>query len=256
MFFTTLLKTSIKSSVSKRGAFLLEVSFIIANNLLFFALWWIFFQRFEEIASWKLPQMTALIAISSGAFGLTQVFFGGVKQISYLILSGDLDAFMVQPQNILLHIIGSKSFAKGWGHIATALLLTFFGGFTTLYTFPLALLCMVLGSLLFTSLAIIAYSLPFWFGPIEDVIKKYYESILLFSFYPTHLYHGFLKIIMFSVIPAGIIGTIPVELLQNFSFLNLLLLLGSTSIFVGLAYLLFNLGLKKYESGNQFGVRN
>lgn len=256
LFFTELVKTSIKSSISQRGAFLIETSFILANNLLFFALWCIFFSRFGEIATWKLPQMTALLAIGSGAFGLTQVFFGGVKKISHLILSGDLDSFMIQPQNILFHIIGSKSFAKGWGHLLTALLLVLFGGFTTIYTFPLAILCMILGSLLFTSIAVIAFSLPFWLGQVEDVTKKYYESILLFSLYPTHIYRGFFKIIMFSIIPAGIIGTIPVELLREFSFLNLFLLLGITAIFAGSAYVFFNLGLKKYESGNQFGVRN
>jgi ABC-2 type transport system permease protein len=60
---------------------------------------------------------------------------------------------------------------------------------------------------------------------------------------------------MFTLIPAGIIGYIPVELLRNFSWLNLVILVSSSIVFFALAFVVFRLGLKRYESGNQFGMR-
>lgn len=256
VFWSHLFKMSLKASASQKGVFLTECFLIIANNLLFFSLWWIFFQRFQGVGAWTFQDMTALIAIGSGAFGLAQIGFGGIKKISYLILSGELDSFIIQPQNILLHVAGSKSFAKGWGHLMTGLLLTLFGGFATPLTIPLALLCMLFASFIFASVGVIAYSLPFWLGSIESVSKKYYESLLLFSMYPTHIYSGALKIIMFTLLPAGLIGTIPVELLRDFSIFKLLLLIGSSVSFIALAFFIFNAGLKRYESGNQFGIRS
>ena len=256
IFWSHLLKMSLKSAISQKGVFLTECALIILNNLLFFFLWWIFFQRFQEVGEWTFQDMTALIAISSGAYGFMQIGFGGIKKIAYLILTGNLDSFLIQPQNILVHVIGSKSFAKGWGHVMTATLLTIFGGFATPLTMPLAFLCMFLGSFIFASIGVIAYSLPFWMGSIESVSKKYYESLLLFSMYPTNIYSGILKVVMFTLIPAGLIGSIPIELLRDFSIFKLLLLMGSAVSFIALAFFIFNTGLKRYESGNQFGIRS
>lgn len=60
---------------------------------------------------------------------------------------------------------------------------------------------------------------------------------------------------MYTLIPAGVIGTIPVELLRHFSWSRLAILLSSTLIFCLLAIWVFGRGLKRYESGNQFGTR-
>src|SRR5262249_14604267 len=130
-FFLALLRTSIRASISVRGAFLLESLLMIANNLVFVLMWWIFFRQFREIAGWTLKDMIALNAIGMGAYGLMQICFGGVKQLSRIVLNGDLDPFMTQPKDLLIHLIGSKSLSKGWGHLMTAAILLIIGNLTT-----------------------------------------------------------------------------------------------------------------------------
>ncbi len=255
-FFCHLVTMSLKASLHSKKALLIESLTILANNLIFLSCWWIFFKRFEEVDGWSLTDMTALIAITSGAFGLMQVFFGGIRKIPHLIVSGELDSFMMQPQSILLHIAGSKSFAKGWGHILSAVLLMIYGDFTTPYTLPLIVISMVFGSLVFSSIGIIAYSLPFWFKSGEALSKRYYESFMFLSIYPTHIYTGLIKIILFTILPAGVIGTLPVELLRSFSLEKLFVFIGISIGFTNLSFLLFNLGLKRYESGSQFTLRS
>ena len=76
--------------------------------------------------------MMILMAVGTGGYGLMQICFGGVRNLSKIIISGDLDPFMTQPKNLLLHIAGSKSFSKGWGHLMTAVILIVFGGIATL----------------------------------------------------------------------------------------------------------------------------
>ena len=135
----------------------------------------------------------------------------------------------------------------------TSALLIVLGGL--ILDLPLILLGMICGCLVFVSIAIIAHSLVFWMGSVEALSRRYFESLYLFALYPTNIYSGVLQLIMFTVIPAGIIGYIPVELVRSFSWEKLLLLVGSSVGFFGLSFWVFYRGLKRYESGNQFGIR-
>lgn len=216
-------------------------------------MWWIFFLQFNDIGGWKINDMAASMAILTGAYGLTQICFGGVKNLGLIILNGDLDPFMTQPKNLLLHLAGSKSRSKGWGHLMTSLILIILSGL--IKALPLILTLTISGCLIFISLAVIIHSLTFWLGSIESVSQKYLDSLFVFALYPTNIYSGLLQLIMFTVIPAGLIGYLPVELLREFSWLRLIIILGSSAAFTALAFFIFHLGLKRYESGNQFGMR-
>jgi ABC-2 type transport system permease protein len=252
-FFLALIKLSICASIGQRAAFLVECVLMIFNNLVFVALWWIFFQRFDEIGGWTMTDMIALNAVGLGAYGLMRICFGGVMQLSKMILHGGLDLFMTQPKNLLLHLLGAKSFPKGWGHLMTMGILVIVG---KLYgSIPLFLVGMVTGAIVFTAIGVIAHSLVFWLGPVDNVCKKYCESLYLFALYPTNIYAGLLQVVMFTLLPAGVITYLPVELIRSFSWGRLLGLIGAAASFILLAFAVFYLGLKRYESGNQFKVK-
>ena len=255
LFFIHLLRTSIKASISKRGAFLIESALMIANNLIFLSIWWIFFRRFNHVAGWDFNDMIILMAVGTGGYGLMQICFGGVRNLSKMIPSGDLDPFMTQPKNLLLHIAGSRSFSKGWGNIMTTVTLIVLGGITAPKIIFLILIAMLTSCLVYTSFNIIAHSLPFWMGSVEGLSKKYCDALFLFALYPTNIYSGILQIVMFTLIPAGVIGYLPVELIRHFSWVQLFFLLGSSICFLAIAFFVFYTGLKKYESGNRFGTR-
>lgn len=254
-FFLYLLRTSIRSSISIRVVFIFECLLMIANNLIFFSMWWIFFLQFNDVAGWKINDIAASMAILSGAYGLSQICFGGIKNLGVIILNGDLDLFMTQPKNLLLHLAGSKSLSKGWGHLMTTVILVVLGGFISGPKLLLLFCTVVSGCLILTSFGIIIYSLTFWIGSFETVAKKFMDSLFLFALYPSNIYSGLLQLVMFTLIPAGLIGYLPVELFRSFSWIKMGVLLGSSAGFLALAFLIFRLGLKRYESGNQFRMR-
>jgi ABC-2 type transport system permease protein len=179
-----------------------------------------------------------------------------VRQLSRTIVQGDLDPFMTQPKNLLIHLIGSRSLAKGWGHILTTFVLLFLEGLFNVQTAALVTIGVICGCLVFASMSVIAHSLAFWIGPVESLAQKYSDSLFVFALYPTHIYSGLLNLAMFTLIPAGIIGYLPVELVRNFSWFRLSILLLSTLTFWAIAFEVFHLGLRRYESGNQFGGRS
>lgn len=253
-FFFALLHTSIRASISLRGSFLLESIFMIGNNLIFLAIWWVFFRAFKSVGGWDFDDMVALMAIASGSYGLSKICCGGVKELGRMIATGNLDPFMTQPKNLLLHLVGAKSYSKGWGALMSSFILFFLGGKTTLGHLPLILFFILNGCLILAATGVIAHSLAFWLGSIESLSKKYCDSLYLFVHYPVNIYSGFIQVIMFTVFPAGIIGYLPVELLRHFSWINALIILSSSCLFVALAFFVFYRGLKKYESGNHFGI--
>ncbi|MFZ4772965.1 MAG: ABC-2 family transporter protein [Chlamydiia bacterium] len=224
LFFLALLQTSIRSSISIRGAFILESILMIGNNLIFFSMWWIFFEQFNDIGGWQINDMAASMAMLSGAYGLSNICFGGTRTLGLMIKNGDIDPFMTQPKNLLLHLASCKSRSKGWGHLMTTFILLSIGGFKAAML-PLILTLIVSGTCVITAFGIIMYSLNFWFGSIERVSNRFLDSLFVFALYPTNIYSGVLQLMMFTVIPAGLIGYLPVELLRSFSWLKLGILL-------------------------------
>lgn len=228
---------------------------MVFNNLIFLLMWWIFFRQFKEISGWTMTDMIALNAIGMGGYGMMLICFGGIRQLARIILQGDLDPFMTQPKNLLIHLIGSKSFSKGWGHLMTTLILIFLGKLTSPITIGLILIGILCAGLVFSAIGIIAHSLVFWLGAVERVSKNYCDSLFLFALYPTNIYSGALQLVMFTLIPAGLIGYLPVELLRSFAWSKLAILLASSVGFFALSFVIFYQGIKRYESGNQFGTR-
>lgn len=255
IFYWYLISMSLKASISLRWNFLFEMFLMIINNLIFFSMWWIFFRQFNDLNGWQLRDVATLMAIGTGAYALRQILFGGIKGLAREITSGGLDIYMTQPKNLLLHILGSRSYPKGWGHLSTAVLLILFAGLTEPYTITMIIVGMICGCMVFVSMAIISYSLTFWLGQIETLAHKYCDSLFLFALYPSNIYTDVLRIMMFTVLPAGLISYLPVELVREFSWINFLIVIGGAFSLWTFSFWLFHQGLKRYESGNQLGLR-
>ena len=250
-FFFSLVATSIRASVSLKLAFFIELALNIGNNLIFFLIWWIFFDKFDTVGNWNFDDVLVMMAIVRGGYGLARICCGGSKVLAEKITTGGLDPYMTQPKNLLLHLLGSESQSKGWGHILSAVIL-FFLADLHLTQLPMILVGVLCGGLLFTAIATIAHSLCFWFGGVGEVSKKYVDSIFLFVHYPVNIYSGLMQVFMFTILPAGVIGYLPVEVVKRFSWGMLFALVGATGIFVALAFFIFYRGLRRYESGNLF----
>src|SRR5262249_44620927 len=122
-FYGTLLKTSIRASMSRRAAALLEAFLMMANYIIFFSLWWIFFKKVQTVGNWTVTDMSILMCICMAGYGLMQIVCGGTRKLARTITSGELDVYLSQPKPVLLHICGSRSAVKGWGNIASTIAL-------------------------------------------------------------------------------------------------------------------------------------
>ena len=79
---------------------------------------------------------------------------------------------------------------------------------------------------------------------------------MTFSTYPMNIFNGVVHILLFTILPAGFISFVPLQLLHHFAWplfggmcgFLLLIMLGAAGF--------FQLGLKRYESGNLLGMQN
>ena len=254
-FAAALFATNLRATLALRGAFWFAVVMMLLNNLLYFSIWWIFFDRFEEVRGWRFGDMAALFGVVATGFGCAIVFTGGVRELGRYIIEGELDGFLTQPKPPLLHALGSQSRASGWGDMVSGLLLIGISGLLRPANVPLVLVAVASSAAVFTATGVILHSSAFWLGRTDSLARQFWEFQIAFSSYPRVIFGGVLKVLLFSVIPAGFIGFLPAELLRQFSWPGLAAVLAGAGTYVVLAVVVFGRGLRRYESGNRVGLR-
>ena len=87
----------------------------------------------------------------------------------------------------------------------------------------------------------------------ENVSQGIYGTFLSASIYHGGSFTGILRIVFVFIIPALLLGAIPVEILKDISLHNILFITLLSILWFILSVLFFYKSLKKYESNNFFG---
>ena len=81
-----------------------------------------------------------------------------------------------------------------------------------------------------------------------------FNAIITFGIYPATIFDNYAKLILFTIIPAALVGAVPAEFITAATWQSLAELLIGAIVFLFLAVTLFNIGLKRYESGSAIQV--
>ena len=246
---------SLRASFALRGAFMLQAVLMLVNNVTFFLVWVLFFNRFDSVGGWELNDVALLFGVAASGFGLSVVLFGGLERLSESIVEGDLDQVLIQPKHPLLQEIGSRSRPSGWGDMATGFLFLAVAGGLSPERLPLALLAVIASAIVLTSAGVIFHCAAFWLGRVEALSRQAHEMMLTFSLYPEPLFSGFVRIVLFTAVPAGFASYLPVDLVRSPDVRSVLALVAGASVFAALALTMFSRGLRHYQSGSRFGLR-
>jgi ABC-2 type transport system permease protein len=254
-FLRALVSTNLKASFALRGAFWLQAVFMAANNVVFFATWWIFFDRFEEVGGWRLSDLMTLFGVVAAGFGLSVVLAGGVRDLARAIAEGELDAILTQPKHPLVHAVASRTLASGWGDLATGVAFLAAAGEPSALRLGAAAAAVLSSAVVFTAAGVVLQSLAFWLGRIGDLPRQLWEFLLTFSLYPGSLFSGALRFLLATALPAFFVGHLPAELVRAPSGSTLAWVVGAAVVWAAIAARVFARGLRRYESGNRFGAR-
>src|SRR5262245_5902193 len=108
-FARALVATSLKAALALRGAFFVQVAFMVLNNVKFFVFLWVLMGHVSSIRGWRLGDVAVLFGTVAAAFGLAVALAGGVRNLGRLIEEGDLDTLLTQPKSVLGYAVGMRS---------------------------------------------------------------------------------------------------------------------------------------------------
>ena len=237
-----------------RVAFLLQVFGMMINNAIYFLIWVIYFDRFKEVRGWGINDMFVTYGIIASGFGLVSLLFGNVFNLGDVIAKGRLDYYLSMPKPVLLHTVASRSIASGLGDFTYGFVSYAFSGQYTwngLGRFLVGTLC---AAAIFAAFMILVQSLAFWIGNTSYLSSMALNAIITFAIYPITLFDNTAKLILFTLIPAALMGALPAQFVHTFDWLTLTEIFLGALAFLVLAVAVFRLGLRRYESGSGIQV--
>lgn len=244
------------SALEYRASFLIQVFGMALSNSSFIFFWWIAFSQLGgRIAGYAFEDVLFIWAVASAGFGLANILFANAAQLTKLIVSGELDAFLLQPCNVLVNILSARTNLAAYGDLLYGIVLTaiVYGGNPSAWLWFFA--ATLLGSLLFTAITLLAHTLSFYWGDASVAGQLVTEFAINFSIYPEKIYGPAVRGLMYSLIPIGFAIHVPLRLMEDFSPGLALASLGASLLFCFLAGVFFYRGLRRYESGNVIATR-
>jgi ABC-2 type transport system permease protein len=253
-FLIALWKANLLAAMEYRASFLSQVAGMMLNDAAYFIFWIIFFDRFEQVRGWGLQDMFLIFGLVALSYGAGLYLFGNTLQLSDVIAKGQLDYYLSLPRPVLLHVLASRSMPSAAGDVLYGLVSFFFAGQVTLDAFVRYCLGALFSTIVFLSFLVLVQSLAFWLGNAQILSVQATNAIVTFSIYPAGLFDKTARFLLFTLIPAMLVGAVPAEFVRLFSWQRLGLLALASSAFLGLAIFTFQRGLRRYESGSAIQV--
>lgn len=248
------IKYALMREMLNKTTFFMNVVFMILNNACFIIQWIILFSIKDNIGGYGLKQVLLMWGLTSITYGISHFFFESAYKLSDTINTGKLDAFLVQPKNVLISTITSSISTSAIGDMAYGVIALFIYGFS-IKSFLLFVMFAVTGSLILTAIAVILGSLSFWFNKSDLIADTGNTLMIQFSTYPDGIFKGLVRVLLYTLIPVGLTIYIPVSVIVQFNIYLFLLIILVTIILVSLSFLIFYKGLKKYSSSNLMVAR-
>jgi ABC-2 type transport system permease protein len=253
-FLIAIWKTNLQSILEYRVTFLSQMFGMIVNNTIYFVIWVLFFDRFHNVRGWGLSEMYITFGITASAFGLVSILFGNVFFLGEIISKGRLDYYLSLPRPVLLHTLASRTIGSGFGDFSYGFISYALSGSFTWIGLLRFVLAVFLAAVVFAAFIIIVQSLAFWIGDSANFSNMAINAMITFAIYPITLFDNTAKLILFTLIPAALMGAVPAAFTGAFTWQLLAQLLVGGMIFLVLAIFIFHWGLRRYESGSGFQI--
>ncbi len=238
----------------QKKQFILISLAMLLQNLIWFGLWQVFFSNVSSLKGWGITEIATFFGIAALAMSFCELLGGGLE-LAQRIDDGSLDGYLARPVHPLLPLLLREPRPYAFGDMATAFIMWLFIGGYGLGDLPLLILLSLLAAIIILSVIIVVNSLPFYFGTKPSFSGQLLEFFIIISTYPQHGFAPMIKILLFTVVPAGFIVLLPVGIMQNFAWPALAAMLLAAPCYFFAALTFFNRGLRRYTSGNLLNYR-
>lgn len=243
---------NIRSNVSNKKSFIIQTIAMFINNFVFLIFWEILFSnKGGSINGVVMADILYLWSIPTIGYGIVFFCFGGVETLCKDIVDGNMDIYLTKPKNSLISQLTSRSVLSAMGDLVFGAVIGFVAVGGNIFKYIWLLVLGFISSIILLSVIVIVRLFAFWLGDISNACHKYTHSLLItLTIYPEQMFPGFMKIIMYTAIPAMYVAHIPVSLMDKINPVAVILFLAAAVILPIIMVGIYEKGLKKYESGN------
>ncbi|MEZ5375680.1 MAG: ABC-2 family transporter protein [Acidimicrobiales bacterium] len=242
------MRYALQEAASNRLALWIQMTVMVINDLVWVLFWVIFFDRVGALRGWDVDQVLLLLAVLTTSAGLVLGLFHNVRNIGPLASSGGLDAALALPVHPLTHLLVRAVAPVNLGDVVFGIALFLYVARFDPRQAAVFVFAVVCSATLTLSFLLLMGSLAFFVGRNEGG-ELGFHAILLFSSYPVDIFTGVFKVLLYTVVPAGFVTSVPVRLLDDFDLTLGLGLAAVSAAFAVAAVATFSYGLRRYTSG-------
>lgn len=246
---------NLKKEWQYKTSFFMQIIMMIFNDAFHMIQWLIIFSVVDDIGGYGFRDVMLYWAIFAAAYGFSHMFFSGAYKIKDLVYDCGLDVYLTQPKNVLINVSTSKTDISTIGDLLYSFIVLIIIG-APWYWYLLILPVGFCAALLLLGVYVTYVSLCFYVKRGE-VLAKTSDSILYkAALYPPVIFNNGVKLLIGTIIPSIFMTFIPASyIFISFNIWWLLAFVGVTTLWVVLAFICFNKGLKRYNSGSVMSGR-
>jgi ABC-2 type transport system permease protein len=252
-----LLSASVRSQMEYKVSFWMEMLIFMILQGIDFLLVAAILLKFDHVGGWNLYEVGYLFAVASMVRSLYRVFGNELHNFDKYTRNGEFDQLLTRPLSPLfilfsrnIHLNQLGGFLQGglmlviclWGLHAQGTAI-----WPALLYLPVSL---VFGTLIVFALGLMTSTLAFWMTTIQELLAFTHYGPLTAAGYPASIYPGWLKGVLFTLIPVAFISYVPSLYLFDKGgsawYLLLTPLVAVAAFYAGLRFWRF--GIKHYQS--------
>lgn len=243
------LRNAIAEAAANRAALTSAMTVMAVNDIVWVAFWVLFFRRVGEIRGWDGDRILLLLAVITSAAGISLGVLANARKIGAMAVAGELDAVLSLPVSPLAYLLLRRVEPTNVGDLVFGLVLFAVAGRPTLARTATFVVVVLLAAMLLTGFLVLTGSLAFFAGRSEGGELGFQAMILLGS-YPVDVFAGMAKVVLYSVVPAAFVSSVPAKLIDSFDAAAAMRLAAVAGAFALVAWSTFTVGLRRYASGS------
>jgi ABC-2 type transport system permease protein len=200
-----------------------KFSFLVSSGIrgiaigIDFALVAVILYRFRFIDGWDIYQVALLYGPGSAAHGLFRIVANEIETFENYLINGTYDSILIRPWPTLFTLLARKMDFNRLGIAAQGLLITAVGAANLLHRGLLqpwqllyVALLPVLGAMVLFAISTVTAALGFWLMRTDELQVFTLYAPLTASYYPLSIYPGWLRGLLYTVLPMAFINYVPV----------------------------------------------
>lgn len=251
-------KQYLKKLLAYRGDFFAQFFADLMSQIMSLVLILVIFRQIPRLNGWNEGEMLFLYGFFLLPYALFNVFFSNFFEVPRrYILQGELDRVLVRPAPSLFQVMLEQIELESALSLVSGFLVLLYGAKTagldwSWWHFPVLILTVTGGTLIYGGIFIALASLAFWFEGNIALMPTMY-NISVYGRYPVTVYRGIVRFILTFILPFAFTGYFPAALLlgkkEGLTGGILTPLVGLVVFLIGV--LIWNRGIRRYTgAGN------